>query len=81
MPASRETLKIGKKANEANPFGRKLRHNSSKIRDGYLDTGGTTMSAFYKQARKRAPLPRGDAMYRAAAVAAALMVLATAAFM
>ncbi len=39
------------------------------------------MSALYRQIQKRAPRPRGDAMYRAAAVAAALMVLATAAIL
>jgi hypothetical protein len=39
------------------------------------------MAALYRRSRKRAPQPRGDAMYRAAALAAALLVLATAAIM
>ena len=37
------------------------------------------MAALYRQARKLAPRPCGDAMYRAAAIAAALLLLATAA--
>ncbi len=39
------------------------------------------MLAPKEQARKRPVQPQGDTMYRAAAVAAALMVLATAAFL
>ncbi len=39
------------------------------------------MAAPKEQARKRAVQPQGDTMYRAAAVAAALMVLATVAFL
>ena len=39
------------------------------------------MSALYMQLQKRAPRPRGDSMYRAAAVAAALLLLATAAIL
>lgn len=39
------------------------------------------MAAFCRKIYKRTPRPRGDVMYRAAAIAAALMVLATAAVM
>jgi hypothetical protein len=39
------------------------------------------MSALEKFVRKRPAQPHGDTMYRAAAVAAALMMLATVAFL
>jgi hypothetical protein len=39
------------------------------------------MPALRKIARKRTTHPNGDTMYRAATVAAALMLLATAAFL
>jgi hypothetical protein len=44
-------------------------------------TGELVMSALNKIVRKRPAQPQGDTMYRAATVAAALVVLATVAFL
>jgi hypothetical protein len=43
-------------------------------------TGANMLRAIRKQARKQSVHPQGDTIYRAAAVAAALMVLAAAPF-
>ncbi|MHB1936474.1 MAG: hypothetical protein ACYCOR_07795 [Acidobacteriaceae bacterium] len=48
--------------------------------DSTLNAGATTMPALKKQTRKRPVHPQWDTIYRAAALAAALMVLAAAPF-
>ncbi|HTU50470.1 MAG TPA: hypothetical protein VMF56_07735 [Acidobacteriaceae bacterium] len=48
--------------------------------DGNSQEQTNMLRALKKQARKRTVQPQGDTLYRAAAVAAALMVLAAAPF-